>query len=152
MIEGEEVIPVFPASGLSKGNAHEPINPPIRPLGALPGALKFPNPGHCDTGPGQTVKDPFVRQSWQGQQEKRESGFWSHNHPDASSSELLRPPTGENTFGRWSLIVSLICPLCICPHNSLINYTAQINNPYYIASQKVLQRPLTFDVTKYFIF
>ena len=107
---------MFTPSGLSKGNAHELVNPPVRPLGALPGALELPHPGHGDAGPGQAVKDPLIRQGREGrQQEKRESGFFTQKHPDASSCLLLPPPTGENTLGHCSLILSLICLLCICP-------------------------------------
>ena len=78
MRRGTSKRPVFTASGLAEGNAHELVNPPICPLRLLPAALNLPNPLHCDAGPGQTVKDSFFCESWESQQEKREKGFWSH--------------------------------------------------------------------------
>ena len=92
---------MFTASGLSKWNAHELVNPSIGPLGAFPGALELPNPRHCDARSGQTVEDPFICQRWQSQQEEREKCFWSGQHPPASSSqELFRPATVETL---WAL-------------------------------------------------
>ena len=92
---------MFTASGLSKWNAHELVNPTISPLGAFPGALELPNPRHCDARSGQTVEDPFICQRWQSQQEEREKCFWSDQHPPASSSwELLHPATAETL---WAL-------------------------------------------------
>ena len=64
--------PVFTASGLPKRNSHELINPAICPLRLLPSALNLANPLHCDTGPGQTVEDSLLCESWESQQEKRE--------------------------------------------------------------------------------
>ena len=46
--------------------------------------------------------------------------------------ELLRPATGQTLWGLELNSGCLIWPLCICPYNTLINYMAQINNPYYI--------------------
>ena len=122
---------MFTTSGLSERNAHELVNPAICPLSVFPSALKLPNSGHCDAGSGQTVKDPFICQSWHGQQEKRKKGLWSLQHP-ASSMELLRPATGQTLWGLELNSGCLIWPLCICPYSTLINYMAQINNPYYI--------------------
>ena len=45
---------MFTTSGLSEGNSHELVNPAIRPLGVLPGALKLPHTWHGDAGSSQT--------------------------------------------------------------------------------------------------
>ena len=70
---------MFTASGLSKGNSHEPVNPPISPLSGLPGALQLANPGHGDTRAGQAVEDAVVGLGGNNeQQQEREEHFRGH--------------------------------------------------------------------------
>ena len=125
--------PVFTTSGLPEGNSHELVNPAIRPLCALPGALKLPNPWHGDAGSGQTVKDPLISKRWQGKQEKRKEDFHQH----LASLVLLQSGTGETLWPpKLNTLPYLAVTLCMCPHNSLIKYTAQFNNLPFAAPQK----------------
>ena len=127
--------PVFTTSGLPEGNSHELVKPAIRPLGVLPGALKLPDTWHGDAGSGQTVKDPLISKRWQSKQEKREEVFRNHQH--LASLVLLQSGTGETLWPpKLNTLPYLAVTLCMCPHNSLIKYTAQFNNLPFAAPQK----------------
>ena len=93
----DEKEPVFSASGLPKGNSHEPVNPPITPLSGLPGALQLANPGHGDARPGQAVEDAVVGLGESYEQQEREERFRGH----CSSREEEPQTCGGSRWWHW---------------------------------------------------
>ena len=93
---------MFTTSGLSKGNSHEPVNPPITPLSGLPGALQLANPGHGDTRPGQAVEDAVVGLGGNHEQQEREERFRGH----CSHREEELQTCGGSRWWHWKNVCS----------------------------------------------
>ena len=96
---------MFTTSGLSKGNSHEPVNPPITPLSGLPGALQLANPGHGDARPGQAVEDAVVGLGGDNeQQQEGEERFRGHCSPLLRRNLRLVVEVASGTGGTFAAV------------------------------------------------
>ena len=81
------------------------------------------------------VKNLQMKKSAYVKQEKREEDFRNHQH--LASLVLLQSGTGETLWPpKLNTLPYLAVTLCMCPHNSLIKYTAQFNNLPFASPQK----------------